>query len=65
VFWLLGGADPALSAGAGSVEEIVGVMRGIPSNHSPMLAPVPDPTLGIGVATLVAAARSYLGAVTA
>lgn len=61
VFWLLGGADPALFAGAGSVEEMTRVLVDLPSNHSPAFAPVPSPTLGIGVDALVAAARSYLG----
>lgn len=60
VFWLLGGADPALFAGAGSVEEMTRVLVDLPSNHSPAFAPVPSPTLGIGVDALVAVARSYL-----
>jgi len=36
-------------------------VRSIPSNHSPLFAPVIDPTLSIGRAALVAAARVWLG----
>ena len=36
------------------------VARDIPANHSPLFAPVPDPTLSIGVQTHVVAALSYL-----
>jgi hippurate hydrolase len=60
VFWLLGGADPSVYAGARTVEEIQAVVGRIPSNHSPYYAPVIDPTLELGVATLVAAARAWL-----
>ena len=60
VFWLLGGADPALFADATSVPELAAAMAGIPSNHSPYYAPVPEPTLAIGVAALQAAARTWL-----
>jgi hippurate hydrolase len=31
-----------------------------PSNHSPFYAPVVEPTLTVGVAALVAAARTWL-----
>ena len=61
VFWLLGGADPALFAGAASFPEIAAVVGAIPSNHSPHFAPLPSPTLHIGVAALVAAAQTWLG----
>ncbi|CAN5176800.1 M20 family metallopeptidase [soil metagenome] len=61
VFWLLGGADPALFAGASSVAEMATVMADLPSNHSPQFAPLPAPTLDIGVAALVAAATAWLG----
>jgi amidohydrolase len=60
VFWLLGGADPASFAGATTVEEIAAKMLELPSNHSPMYAPEIVPTLDIGVAALVAAARKWL-----
>ena len=62
VFWLLGGADPTLFEGSSSIESIVERVRTIPSNHSPLYAPVIEPTLGIGQAALVAAARVWLGA---
>ncbi len=60
VYWLLGGADPAHFAGATTVPEISEVVAGLPSNHSPTYAPVPDPTLRIGVEALCAAARAWL-----
>ena len=61
VYWLLGGADPAQFAGLTSIEQIAEKVREIPSNHSPLYAPVIDPTLSIGQAALVAAARVWLG----
>jgi amidohydrolase len=60
VFWLLGGADPAGFEGATTVEEIAAKMLELPSNHSPMYAPQIVPTLDIGSAALVAAARKWL-----
>jgi hippurate hydrolase len=60
VFWLLGGADPADFTGARSAEEILRVVSTVPSNHSPLYAPVPRPTIDFGVAALVAAARAWL-----
>jgi amidohydrolase len=61
VFWLLGGADPAPFAGASTPEQIGRVVAGLPSNHSPRYAPVPEPTLRIGTAALTGAARAWLG----
>jgi amidohydrolase len=61
VFWLLGGADPAAFADATDVDGIRRVMSGLPSNHSPAYAPVIQPTLRIGVDSLVAAAGAHLG----
>ena len=61
VFWLLGGADPSLFAGASAAEEIAGIVATVPSNHSPSYAPVPEPTLQLGVKALVAAALEWLG----
>jgi hippurate hydrolase len=61
VYWLLGGADPTQFAGLASMEQIAEKVREIPSNHSPLYAPVIDPTLSIGQAALVAAARVWLG----
>ena len=62
VFWLLGGVDPALFAGAASVAEIAAIVAGLPSNHSPRFAPAIDPTLRTGVAALACAARAWLPA---
>ncbi|WP_037303908.1 amidohydrolase [Amycolatopsis orientalis] len=53
VFWLVGGLDEqqVISAmAAGRFEQ------DIPSNHSPLFAPVPHPTLSTGVEALVVAA---------
>ncbi|WP_029291950.1 amidohydrolase [Cellulomonas sp. HZM] len=61
VYWILGGADPAPFAGASGPEDMARVMGGLPSNHSPKFAPVPQPTLDLGVRTLVTAAREWLG----
>jgi hippurate hydrolase len=60
VFWLLGGSDPAQFAGASSAEQIAARMAELPSNHSPLFAPVIEPTLSTGVSALVAAARVWL-----
>lgn len=59
-YWLLGGSDPAHFAGAGTVEDIAAIVANLPSNHSPHFAPVPDPTLRLGVAALTTAARHWL-----
>jgi len=60
MFWLLGGGNPQDFTGASSIEEILRVMGRVPSNHSPLYAPVPRPTIDIGVAALVAATRDWL-----
>jgi hippurate hydrolase len=60
-YWFLGGSDPALFAGVTTVEEAKVIVDGLPSNHSPMFAPVLDPTIGTGVTALTAAARLWLG----
>ncbi len=60
VYWILGGADPAAFAGATTPEQLMGAMAGIASNHSPGYAPVIEPTLTLGVAALVAAAKEWL-----
>ena len=62
VFWLLGGADPALFAQARSVDEIRELTTSLPSNHSPQYAPVTEPTIQVGVRALVGAACAWLGA---
>lgn len=61
VYWVLGGADPAHFAGLTSLDEFVDRVGSLPANHSPLYAPVPEPTLSIGTAALVAAAREWLG----
>ena len=43
VYWLLGGADPAGFDGATTIGEIAARSRDLPSNHSPMFAPVISP----------------------
>ncbi|MEO6957502.1 MAG: M20/M25/M40 family metallo-hydrolase, partial [Antricoccus sp.] len=58
-FWFLGGADPALFAGADGPAGIMEALRGIPGNHSPFYAPVIDPTLRIGVDALLVALRAW------
>ncbi len=60
VYWLLGGADPALFEGAADVAEIAVRAAALPSNHSPLFAPVIEPTLTLGVNALVAAAHTWL-----
>jgi amidohydrolase len=62
-YWLLGGADPALFAKAGSRAEVEAIIRGLPSNHSPLFAPVIEPTLRTGIAALNCAARAWLAPV--
>ena len=42
------------------VADMIAAVAEQPSNHSPFYAPVVEPTLRIGVAALVAAARTWL-----
>ncbi|MEF3402898.1 amidohydrolase [Agromyces sp. CCNWLW203] len=58
VYWILGGSDPALFGDALATGRMP---DDIPSNHSPFFAPLIEPTLDVGVAALVAAAREWLG----
>jgi metal-dependent amidase/aminoacylase/carboxypeptidase family protein len=60
VYWLLGGADPAAFDGAATIDELAARSRDLPSNHSPMFAPVIEPTLSTGIGALTAAARIWL-----
>ncbi len=60
VYWLLGGADPAGFDGATTIDELAARSRDLPSNHSPMFAPVIEPTLSTGIGALTAAARIWL-----
>ncbi len=61
VYWLLGGADPAQFEGATGMDDIAARVRLLPSNHSPMFAPVVEPTLSVGIAALASAAKEWLG----
>ncbi|MEW2550071.1 amidohydrolase [Streptomyces sp. NPDC047002] len=58
VFWVIGGTDPERYAAA---ERAGTVARDVPVNHSPYFAPVPRPTLDVGVRALVVAALTWLG----
>jgi hippurate hydrolase len=60
-FWFLGGSDPALFPGVTTMEAARGFRDGLPSNHSPLFAPVIDPTIRTGVTALTTAARAWLG----
>jgi amidohydrolase len=60
VYWLLGGADPAHFAQAADIPAIAAIVRGLPSNHSPLFAPVIEPTLQTGITALTRAARTWL-----
>ena len=57
VFWFVGGTDPATYAAA----KKAGKVNELPSNHSPLFAPVLHPTLEAGVETLVVGALPWLG----
>ena len=59
-YWLLGGADPAHFANVTSLADARAVVDGLPSNHSPLYAPVIEPTLRTGVTALACAARAWL-----
>ncbi|MEV6072419.1 amidohydrolase [Nocardia sp. NPDC052001] len=61
VFWHFGGADPLLFEGI-AVESILedGLPAHIPVNHSSRYAPVPEPTIQVGVTALLSAAMAWL-----
>ncbi|MGA5196557.1 amidohydrolase [Streptomyces exfoliatus] len=61
VFWHFGGADPALFRHI-AIEDVLkdGLPDAVPANHSPLFAPVPDPTIRTGVTALLAAAAAWL-----
>ena len=61
VYWMLGGADPARFAGLTTADEVIAAVKTLPSNHSPLFAPVIEPTLTVGTTALVNAARAWLG----
>jgi hippurate hydrolase len=56
VYWLVGGTDPHKYADA----ERTGSVNELPSNHSPKFAPVIDPTLRVGIESMLAAAGAWL-----
>jgi hippurate hydrolase len=56
VFWFVGGTDPQLYAKAVAEKTV----NRIPSNHSPMFAPVIHPTLETGLRAMLAAAAGWL-----
>jgi amidohydrolase len=57
-YWILGGTEPATYLAAVEADR---VDEDIPSNHSPLFAPVVEPTVGTGVSALVVAALTWLG----
>ncbi|MEU5951134.1 amidohydrolase [Streptomyces sp. NPDC047525] len=65
VFWYFGGADPVAYEGV-TLDALLenGIPPEIPGNHSPLFAPVPDPTIEVGVTSLLAAAAQWLTAGT-
>jgi len=56
VFWYFGGLDPERVRAA----EKEGRLDEIPSNHSPLFAPVIEPTLTVGVEALISSALTWL-----
>jgi hippurate hydrolase len=58
VFWITGGADPAVFAAAVAAGRME---QDVPSNHSPYFSPVLHPTIERGVDALVIGARTFLG----
>ncbi|WP_246036505.1 amidohydrolase [Sinomonas susongensis] len=56
-YWGVGGTDPDTYAKA----EEAGAVSSIPANHSPLFAPVVQPTLSTGTAALVVGASAWLG----
>ncbi len=56
VFWVVGGIDP----GTYRTAQAAGKVDALPANHAPDFAPVIDPTLRTGVATMLAAAGAWL-----
>ncbi|RAR48679.1 hippurate hydrolase [Paraburkholderia unamae] len=56
-FWFVGGTDPEVYATAKAAKKL----NEIPSNHSPMFAPVLEPTLRTGLEAMLCAAAAWLG----
>jgi hippurate hydrolase len=62
-FWYSGGADPAAFKDVDPDALLEnGIPPEIPGNHLPLFAPVIDPTVEIGVTSLLAAAAQWLTA---
>ncbi|RKT88941.1 hippurate hydrolase [Saccharopolyspora antimicrobica] len=61
VYWFFGGTDHA-AFGDIDREALLdnGIPPHIPSNHSPLFTPVPDPAVGLGVRYLLTAAAPWL-----
>lgn len=60
VLWEVGCADPEIFARVSSREEMLALMADQPVNHSPMFAPVIQPTLDIGIDAMSAAVTKWL-----
>lgn len=58
VFWFFGGVDPAVYAAAEAAGTVAST---IPTNHSAYFAPVPHPTIEVGVTAMATAVREFLG----
>jgi hippurate hydrolase len=59
VYWTFGGLGPDAFAGVDLLGD--GIPPEIPHNHSPLFAPVPEPTIELGVRYLLLAALPWLG----
>lgn len=57
VFWFWGGVDPQTYATAAANGTIA---SDIPTNHSPYFAPVPHPTIEVGVTAMATAVREFM-----
>ena len=56
MYWIVGGVDPQTYTEA----EKAGRLNDLPSNHSPEFAPVINPTLRVGIESMLAAAGVWL-----
>ncbi|GHB48435.1 peptidase [Streptomyces viridiviolaceus] len=63
VYWTFGGLDPAAFSGVDLLED--GIPPETPHNHSPLFAPLPDPTIELGVRYLLVASTPWLAPPTA
>ncbi|MFE7111482.1 amidohydrolase [Streptomyces sp. NPDC057575] len=58
VYWIFGGLDPSAFHDIDLLAD--GIPAEIPHNHSPLFAPVPEPTVELGVRHLLLAAAAWL-----